>query len=141
MTSDPSITTFLLLRSPSRAVKEIRRALAAAGLTVAGEMDLAARLGRGLKVGFPACKVMCVDCPTTLPEALAFDRSAAVLMPIHLVVTEDDAGTAVHMLNPSARLYDALPVTSRPAVSKLIGAVTKCLDSMSTRHHAVEACF
>jgi uncharacterized protein (DUF302 family) len=140
MISDPSIMTFLVVRSPRRAAKEIRWALAAGGLTVAAEMDLAARLGRGLRVGFPNCKVMCVDCPTSLLEALAFDRSPAVLLPIHLVVTEDEAGTAVHMLNPSARLYDALPVTSRPAVSKLIMAVTKCLDSISTRHHAVEAC-
>jgi uncharacterized protein (DUF302 family) len=139
MSGDPGITTFLVPHSPKETARHIRRALLARGLTIAGEIDLAARLGAGLRVGFPACEVMCVDCPAALLEALAFERSAAVLVPIHLVVTEHDGGTAVHMLNPSAALYDALPVTARPAVSRLIGAVTRTLEAISARHHAVEA--
>jgi hypothetical protein len=139
MSIDPGISTFLLRCPPGKAAKQIRRALGAEGLAVAGEIDLTARLSRHLRVGFPVCTVICVDYPTVLLEALAFDRSAAVLVPIHLVVTEHGAGTAVHMLNPSAALYDVLPVTARPAVSRLLGAVAKSLDNISARQHAFEA--
>lgn len=140
MSVDPGISTFLLRCPPGKAAKQIRRALDAEGIAVAGEMDLAARLNRGLRVGFPVCRVICVDYPTVLLEALAFDRSAAVLVPIHLVITEHAVGSAVHMLSPSAALYDALPVTARPAVSRLLGAVVKSLDSISAGHHVAVGC-
>lgn len=139
MNTDPGISTFLLHCPPGKAAKQIRSALGAEGLTVAGEMDLTARLSRDLRVEFPVCTVMCVDYPMALLEILSFDRSAAVLVPIHLVVTEHESGTAVHMLNPSATLYDALPVTARPAVSRLLGAVIKSLDNISASH-VVAAC-
>lgn len=140
MTGGQGISTFLLRCSPHKASQQIRRTLGVQGLSVAGEMDLTARLGKDLRIGFPVCRVMCIDYPSVLLEALAFDRSAAVLVPIHLVVTEHSVGTAVHMLSPSATLYDVLPVTARPAVSRLLCAVAKSLDAISTRQHTAATC-
>jgi hypothetical protein len=66
------------------------------------------------------------------------DRSAAVLLPLHLVVTGQDGLTQVHFLNPAAALYSGLPVTARAAVSKLQARVAQAVESVSTRQNPLE---
>lgn len=138
MTSDPETATLIMHEPLNEALKLIRRALAEAGLEVAADLDLAGRIRKSLRIDLSPCRVLCVDCPVALLEALTLDRSAAVLLPMHLVVAGRDGLTLVHLLNPAASLYSGLPITARAAVSKLQARVAEAVESVSVRQHSME---
>ena len=135
MTGDGDTATLIMRQPPDEALKSIRRALAEGGLAIAAEFDVAGRIRKALRIDLPPCRVLCVDCPVALLEALALDRSAAVLLPLHLVVSGQDGATVVHFLNPAAALYSGLPVTARAAVSKLQARVAQAVESISVRQN------
>jgi uncharacterized protein (DUF302 family) len=140
MTGEQETATLIMQQPLNEAVKLIRRALADGGLEIAAELDITGRIRKGLKIDLPPCRVLCVDCPVALLEALALDRSAAVLLPLHVVVAGQDGFTLVHLLNPVAALYGALPVTARAAVSKLQARVAQAVESISIRQHPLGVC-
>jgi hypothetical protein len=81
-------TATLAIQEPlNEAVELLRRALAERGLEIAADLDTAGRIRKALRIDSPPCRVLCVDCPVALLEALPLDQSAAVLLPSHLVVT------------------------------------------------------
>jgi uncharacterized protein (DUF302 family) len=138
MIGEQETATLIIQKPLNEAVKLLRRALAEGGLEVAAELDMADRIRKALRIDFPPCRVLCVDSPVALLEALALDRSAAVLLPLHLVVTGHDGLTLVHLLNPAASLYSGLPVTARAAVSKLQARVAQAVESVSTWQNPLE---
>ena len=138
MIGEQETATLTIQKPLNEAVKLLRRALAEGGLEIAADLDMAGRIRKALRIDFPPCRVLCVDCPVALLEALALDRSAAVLLPLHLVVTGQDGLTLVHFLNPAAALYSGLPVTARAAVSKLQARVAQAVESVSTRQNPLE---
>ena len=138
MTGEQETATLIMQQPLNDAVTLLRRALAKGGLEVAADLDMAGRIRKALRIDFPPCRVLCVDCPVALLEALALDRSAAVLLPLHLVVTGQDGSTLVHLLNPAAALYSGLPVTARAAVSKLQARVAQAVESVSIRQNPLE---
>jgi uncharacterized protein (DUF302 family) len=138
VTGDPETATLVMRQPLDEALKLIRRALAEEGLEIAADLDMAGRIRKALRIDLPPCRVLCVDCPLALLEALALDRSAAVLLPLHLVVTGQDGLTLVHLLNPAASLYSGLPVTARAAVSKLQARVAQAVERISIRQNPLE---
>jgi uncharacterized protein (DUF302 family) len=138
MTGEQEPVTFIVRQPPNQALRSIRRALAEEGLEIATDLDMAGRIRKALRIDFPPCRVLCVDCPVALLEALALDRSAAVLLPLHLVVAGQDGFTLIHLLNPAAALYGGLPVTARAAVSKLQARIAQAVESVSTRQYPLE---
>ena len=138
MTGAQDTATLIIQQPLNEAVKLLRRALAEGGLEIAAGLDMAGRIRKALRIDFPQCRVLCVDSPLALLEALALDRSAAVLLPMHLVVTGQDGVTLVHLLNPAAALYSGLPVTARAAVSKLQARVAQAVESVSIRQNPLE---
>ena len=138
MTGDQETATLVMRQPLNEALKLIRCALAGEELEIAAELDMSGRIRKSLRVNMPPCRVLCVDCPMALLEALAFDRSAAVLLPLHLVVAGQDDLTLIHFLNPAAALYSGLPVTARAAVSKLQASVALAVESISIRQHPLE---
>ena len=131
MIGEQETATLIIQKPLNEAVKLLRRALAEGGLEIAADLDLSGRIRKALRIDFPPCRVLCGDCPVALLEALVLDRSAAVLLPLHLVVTGQDGLTLVHLLNPAAALYSGLPVTARAAVSKLQARVAQAVEKVS----------
>ena len=138
MTGDQDTATLVIRQPLNEALRLIRRALTKEGLEVAADLDLAGRVRRSLRIDIPPCRVLYVDCPVALLEALTFDRSAAVLLPLHLVVAGQDGSTLIYFLNPAAALYSGLPVTARAAVSKLQSRVAQAVGDISIRRHPIE---
>ena len=129
----------LIVRQPfAKTLKVVRRALVEAGLEISADVDIAGRIRKALRFDLPPCRVLYVDCPVALLEAIALDRSAAVLLPLHLVVEGRDEFTLVHLLNPTAALYGGLPVTARAAVSKLQTRVMHAVESVSVHLYPLE---
>ncbi len=138
MTGDQETATLITQKPFNEALKLLRASLAEEGLEIAAEFDMANRIKKALRIDLPPCRVLCVDCPLALLEALAFDRSAAVLLPLHLVIAAQDSLTLIHFLNPAAALYRGLPVTARAAVSKLQARVALAVESVSIRQNPLE---
>ena len=138
MTGDQDTATLIMDRPANEALREIRRALAEAGLGIAADLDMAGRVRKTLRIDIPPCRVLCVDCTVSLLEALTLDRSAAVLLPLHLVVAGQDSLTLVYLLTPSAALYSGLPVAARTAMSKLQARVTSAVESVAIRQNPIE---
>ena len=138
MNGDPETATLIMQKPLNEALKLLRIALAGEGLEIAAELDISGRIRKSLRVNIAPCRVLCIDCPLALLEALAFDRSAAVLLPLHLVVAGQDDLTLIHLLNPAAALYNGLPVTARAAVSKLQARVALAVEGISIRQHPLE---
>ena len=138
MTGEQEPVTLIVRQPLNQALRSIRRALAEGGLQIATDLDMAGRIRKALRIDFPPCRVLGVDCPVALLEALALDRSAAVLLPLHLVVAGQDGFTLIHLLNPAAALYGGLPVTARAAVSKLQSRVAHAIESVSSRKYPLE---
>ena len=138
MTGEQEPVTLIVRQPLNQALRSIRRALAEGGLQIATDLDMAGRIRKALRIDFPPCRVLGVDCPVALLEALALDRSAAVLLPLHLVVTGQDGLTLVHLLNPAAALYSGLPVTARAPVSRLQARIAQAVESVSTRQNPLE---
>jgi uncharacterized protein (DUF302 family) len=138
MTGDPQTTTLVVQQPLAAALKTIRAALSKQGLEIAVEVDLSARINRSLRLNLPPCRVLCVDCPLAVLEAITLDRSAAVLLPMHLVISSQGEETVIHLLNSTAALYYGLPIPARAPVSKLQAKVAEALESVATRQNPLE---
>ena len=110
-------------QSCEKSVVLIRRLLSAEGLTVVGEFDISSPSR--------SCKVRLVDTPLALFEAIALDRSAAVLVPLHVVVSGDGDGTSVHWGNPVATGGMRPPAPAKAALERLYARVSEALSELA----------
>lgn len=140
MANDQETVTLAMKEPLPAALKSIRRALAEGGLEVVVELDLARRVRKTLNMEIAPCRILYVDCPVSLLEAIALDRSAAVMLPLHLVVSAQVESTLVYLLNPATTLYNVLPVTAKAAVSRLQSRVLESLSTVALRHDPLELC-
>jgi len=129
--------TYVIAERFDKALKTIRGALAEVELDVADEFDTAGILNR--RADTPArSRVLLVDCPLLLFEALALDRAAAVFFPLHILVSDDGGRTRVSVINP-AGLFDArLPVGAADPMERLQARVALALESANAVQTNIE---
>jgi hypothetical protein len=60
--------------------------------------------------------MLLIDCPLLLLEAVALDRSAAVFIPLHVVVAGDQRSGCVHWAHPA----DSMGLRAPRVVKQLI---------------------
>src|SRR5690242_19035745 len=84
------------------ALKLLRNALLKEDLRISTEYDLSDTAGGQRGVNLVPCRILCVDSPMLLLEAMALDPSAAVLLPLHIVISGDGPKTQVCWLNPAS---------------------------------------
>ena len=118
------------------ALKLIRSALLHEDLRISREFDIA-DIARA-QPGNPApCRILCVDSPLLLLEAMALDRSAAVFLPLHIVISADGPNTQVYWLNPASIQSKRLPVGAmlplRALQARIAAAMKRILAN--AEHH------
>ena len=96
-----------------RAVESVREMLAEVGLTVLGESS------------YRSSKLLYVACPFLLLEALAFDRSTAVFVPVQVVVRPTEGGAQVNWVNLASQPKLRLPVGANRPVSALYRRISQ----------------
>jgi uncharacterized protein (DUF302 family) len=133
MHSEPAVTTYLVAEPFDRALKAIREALARDDLRVASELDVAARVKRELNIGFTPCRILLVDSPFLLLEAATVDCAAAVLFPLHVVVSGRGPQTQVHWMNPAAIEGLRLPTGAALPLAKLQSLVSHALERIAMK--------
>jgi hypothetical protein len=123
MKREPIGTAHVNAPSFRRAAESIRERLNGAGLTIFAESDWT---GSG--------KILYVACPFLLLEALAFDRSSAVFLPVQVTVLATKNGAAVHWINPAALLTVRLPIGARRPITTLCARISKAFAGDSELH-------
>jgi uncharacterized protein (DUF302 family) len=113
-----------------------RRTLAALrkyGLQVAFEFDVANGILRSAGVSLPKSSVIGVGCPYQLLEAFVADRTAAVFLPLHVVLSELGSETLVRILSTQVlRAAGVAPAISIP-VHRTLGRIHEALALIGAR--------
>lgn len=138
MTSEAACCVYLIPAPLEKASKLLRRALADAGLAVMAEVDLSESLRRLLRIEIASCRLFLVYCPVPLLQTLALHPSAAVFLPLHLVLAGRGASAEAHVLNP--RLwYEVLgPDETSEVFRAQLNPLLECLHKMATRQGTLE---
>jgi uncharacterized protein (DUF302 family) len=128
-----ALQTYVIRERFDKSLRAIRSALAEMELEVVGEFDIAETVNGGSSRRVAPSKILLVDCPLLIFEALALDRAAAVFFPLHVLVSGGGEQTRVAMTNPT-RLFDArFPVGAADPMDRLVARVELALESVSRR--------
>ena len=133
MSHESTTLSFIIPEPFEKAIKLIRQVLREEELKIPMELNVSRRLRRELGIGLGECKVLCVDCPASVLEAMAVDRSAGLLLPLHVVVSGRNQWTQVHLPNPASIQGNSLAIGAKVSVSKLLARVTQALERVATR--------
>ena len=98
MTGETAATTYSIPESFEAALKLIRAALARAGLSVIGELDISGRIQRSLGIGMAQCKVLYVCSKQSILEAINVCPAVGIFLPLHIVVSARGEQTEIHLL-------------------------------------------
>ena len=113
-----------------RSVALVRRRLADAGFTVVEEFDISREPYLQLGIAGQSCVVLLVDTPILLFRAVALDRSAAVFLPLHVVVTGDRNATYVHWVDPVTSSGLRPPAPAKRALHDVYERITNTLSAL-----------
>jgi uncharacterized protein (DUF302 family) len=121
------------------ALKLIRSALFHEDLHISREFDVA-DIARGQPgMNLAPCRILCVDSPLLLLEAMALDPSAAVFLPLHIVISADGPNTQVYWLNPASIHSKRLPVGAMLPLRALQTRIVAAMERIpATAEHRVE---
>ena len=117
MGQQPTESAFVTAASFRKSVELIREMLVEAGLTVLGESCL------------KSCRILYVACPFLLLEALAFDRSTAVFVPVQVMVRPTEDGAEARWVNLASVPKLRLPVGAHRPVNSLCWRISQAFDT------------
>lgn len=108
-------------------LKLVRNSLLGAGLSILGEFDVSGSLSREAGAISAPSRILYVDSPLLLFEALALDRAAAVFLPMHVLVAADGPETSVCWVNPAVAFGGRLPAGAAVPIDELQARVAQAL--------------
>jgi uncharacterized protein (DUF302 family) len=116
------------------AVKRVRGVLTANQLSIAAEFNASRRLRQALGLEVEPCQILFIENPLLLLEATAIDRSSAVFIPLHLVVSGKGSQTALYLLNAEflLRANDA-PLGIRIPIRRMQAQIVEILETIAER--------
>ncbi len=122
--------TYVIEEGFDRALKLVRNALETQELSIAGEFDVtdSASPNSGTRLG--PSRLLLVDSPLLLFEALALDRAAGVFFPLHVLVSAHGDQTQVVCIEPASLVDGRLPVGSSQPLSNLRNRIARALESV-----------
>lgn len=128
--------TYVIEQRFDKAVRLIRSALERQELTIAAELDV--NETSGLRPGEkPApSKILLVDSPLLLFEALALDRAAGVFFPLHVLVSADGDQTQASCVEPASLFNLRLPAGSSQPLQDLRDRIAIALEAVTAQSGA-----
>lgn len=115
--------SYVLPERFDRALKRVRRALAAQQLSIVDEIHPVGDRGR---------RILLVDCPLLVFQALALDRAASVFFPVHLLVAAEGGHTRIFWIEPAELVHGRLPAGAAEPLAALRGRITAALESIGS---------
>lgn len=112
------------------ALKLIRSALFHEDLRIPQEFDVADIASGQAGMKLAPCRILCVDSPLLLLEAMALDPSAAVFVPLHIVISADGPKTQVYWLDPAGIQSKRLPIGAMLPLRALHARIVKAMEKL-----------
>jgi uncharacterized protein (DUF302 family) len=125
--------TYVIAEEFDKALKLVRQALAERELSVTTELDITGSLYRGPGKTEKPMRLLLVDSPIFTFEAMALDRAAGVLIPLHVLVSSDGDQTEVIFVEPAALFDRRLPVGAAGPLEQIKTRVRVALESAVAR--------
>ena len=122
MESGSATLTYLISEPFESALKSVREVLAKEDLRVPLELDVTARIRKELGLSLAPCRVLFVDSPVLLLEAVTLDRTVAAILPLHVALAGHGPHTRVHLISSSGGFHVNLP---RELQARIVRAVEK----------------
>ena len=130
--------TYMVPEPFEQAVESVKRAVLGGGLSIPAEMDVSSRIRRELGIAVRACRLIYVDCPVLLMEALAQHTAAALFFPLHVVVAGQELQTQVHVLSSLKNRQLGLPPGICVPVDRLQARLCQALEAIAGRQSRFE---
>jgi len=109
-------------------LKRVRRALLDQDVRVSAEFDGCEISGTLLGAGpVFSYRILCVDSPLLMLEAIAIDPAAAVFIPVHVVVSADGPNTRVDWINLENIQGRRLPLGAIPPLRSLQAQIRRAV--------------
>jgi uncharacterized protein (DUF302 family) len=125
--------TYVVEERFDRAVKLVRCALETQELSVSGEFDFTDSVAPDSSKKPERSKLLLVDSPLLLFEALALDRAAGVFFPLHVLISADGDRTQVVCVEPASLFGVRLPTGSSQPLAALRNRIAMALESVVSR--------
>ena len=131
MACGAATTTFSIAEPFQEAVRSVREVLAAANLSITGELDLSSRIRRRLLIRTKPCLILFVSPSGPALQALSGDPHAAVQIPVHIVVSACGSGTEIHVLRVLPREGD--PGDRLSALREVLAEISRAMEKIAMR--------
>ena len=124
--------TYLIDAHFDKAIRLIRSALERQELSIAAELEVHGRgdSSRWKKAGLS--RLLLVDSPLLLFEALALDKAAGVFLPLHVLVSSDGEQTHVSCVELPDLFEVRVPAGSSRPLSVLRNRIAIALESITS---------
>jgi hypothetical protein len=130
---ESATSTYVLDERFATALKNVRAALENASLVITGELNLAARIQRTLRIGLPPCVVLFASSAQWTPPESALDPFSAAMMPLHIVVSARGARTEVHILRTLPGFDEPLQQPGFARLAQLQSAISHAVERLGMR--------
>jgi uncharacterized protein (DUF302 family) len=140
MAAEPTTTVFSIAEPYEKALKLLRETFGKEGLGIPMELDLSARIRRSLGISLAPCRVLFVDCPLLVLQAVALDASAATMLPLHVVVSGSGPRTLVHWREPASARGAGLPAEVRAPIRRLQSRLSDAVGRIGIRQRHQLTC-
>lgn len=133
MANERLINTFVLAEPFERALALIRKAMENEHLSIRVELDLSGNISKKLGIGVAPCRVLFIECPYLLLQAITLDGSAALFIPVRAVVSDRGPHTLVHFSSPFPIRGTILSAEGIAPVRKLEARFLRALGAIAMR--------
>jgi uncharacterized protein (DUF302 family) len=132
--------TYLIAEQFDEALNLLRQELADHDLCVTDEFDATEYLSRDSGRKPDRSRLLLVDCPLPLLEAVALDRAAGVLIPLHILASSDGDRTEVVFIEASTLFDRRAPVGVSQPLGELKSRIAMALEAAVARAEAQRGC-
>ena len=131
--------TYVIAEDFDKALKLVRHALAERELGVTSEWDPTENRCGGFGQKLQRSRLLLVDSPILMFEAMALDRAAGALFPLHVLLSADGDRTRAVFVEPATLFALRPPVGAAGPLEEMKSRIRAALESAAARseaHHA-----
>ena len=128
--------TYVIDEDFDKALKLVRHALAESELAVTSEWDTTETRRGGFGQKPQRSRLLLVDSPILMFEAMALDRAAGALFPLHVLLSADGDRTQAIFVEPTTLFALRPPVGAAGPLEEMKSRIRAALESAAARSEA-----
>ena len=128
--------TYVIDEDFDKALKLVRHALAESELAVTSEWDTTENRRGGFGQKPQRSRLLLVDSPILMFEAMALDRAAGALFPLHVLLSADGDRTRAVFVEPATLFALRPPVGAAGPLEEMKSRIRAALESAAARSEA-----